>query len=67
MYEAWFDEFVIFMSKLSGPIDVLRIKYHTSSDYLDANDWEHLIKLRLPYLRTFDYEYHVWIKHQWFF
>jgi hypothetical protein len=36
----------------------LRIKYHTGSDYLDANDWKQLIKQRLPYLRTFDYEYH---------
>ena len=44
MYEAWFDEFVTFMSKLIAPVHVLRIKYHTSSDYLDADDWEQLIK-----------------------
>ncbi|CAF4992890.1 unnamed protein product [Rotaria sp. Silwood1] len=58
MYEAWFDDFVIFMSKLFAPVHVLRIKYHTGSDYLDPNDWEQLIKIRIPYLLTFDYEYH---------
>ncbi|CAF3763264.1 unnamed protein product [Rotaria sp. Silwood1] len=58
MYEAWFDDFKIFMSKLCAPIQVLRIKYHIGSDYLEADEWEHLIKMRLPYLRTFDYEYH---------
>jgi hypothetical protein len=58
MYEAWFDDFAIFMSKLFAPVQVLRIKYHTSSDYLEADSWEQLIKTRIPYLRTFNYEYH---------
>ena len=58
MYEAWFDDFQNFMLKLVAPVQILRIKYHTGSDYLDANDWEELIKKRLPYLRAFHYEYH---------
>jgi hypothetical protein len=58
MYEAWFDDFEIFMSKLFGSVQVLRIKFHTGSDYLDADSWEQLIKRRIPYLRTFNYEYH---------
>jgi len=58
MCEAWIDDFARFMSKLCAPIQVLRIKYHTGSDYLEADEWEYLIEMRLPYLRTFDYEYH---------
>ena len=58
MYEAWFDDFIIFMPKLFAPVQVLHIKYHTGSDYLEADDWKQLIKMRLPYLRKFDYEYH---------
>ena len=58
MSEVLFDEFVIFLSKLVAPVQVLRIKYSTESDYLNADDWERLIRMHLPHLRTFDFEYH---------
>lgn len=58
MDEVWFDDFEIFMSNLFAPVQVLRIKFHTGSDYLDANGWEQLIRTRMPHLHTFNYEYH---------
>ena len=58
MDEVWFDDFEIFMSYLFAPVQVLRIKYHAGSDYLNADSWEQLIKTRMPHLRTFNYEYH---------
>jgi hypothetical protein len=58
MYAVWFDEFVILMTKISAPIKILRITFHTGSDYLDADDWEHFLKMRFPYLCIFHYEYH---------
>ncbi len=57
MNEVWFDDFAIFMSNLFASVQVLRIKYHAGSDYLDADSWEQLIKNRMPHLRTFNYEY----------
>ncbi|CAM4821518.1 unnamed protein product [Rotaria magnacalcarata] len=58
MGEVWFDDFKIFMSKIFAPVRVLRIKFNMGSDYLEADNWEQLIKIRIPYLRTFDCEYH---------
>jgi hypothetical protein len=57
MYDAWFDDFKIFMSKLFASVQVLRIRYYTGSDYLEADVWEQLIKNHIPYLHTFDYKY----------
>jgi len=58
MYETWFEDFQIFISKLFAPVQVLRIKYHTGSDYLEGDSWEQLIKRYMPYLHTFNYEYY---------
>ncbi|CAF3685603.1 unnamed protein product [Rotaria sp. Silwood1] len=59
MYEILFDDFTMFMTKLFAPVQILSIKCLTGAHYLDAKDWEYLIKTRIPYLRRFNYESHV--------
>ena len=57
------DHFELFMTKLFAPVQVLRIKYHRNTDHFDDNDWEHLIRTNLPYLRSFHYENHQRFSH----
>ena len=58
IYDVWFYDFEIFMSKLIGPVQVLPIEYGTHSNYLDADKCKQLIQIYTPYLCRFDYEYH---------
>jgi hypothetical protein len=52
------DDFGVFMTKLFAPVQVLRIRYHSTTDHLDDHGWEQLIRTNLPYLRKFHYENH---------
>ncbi|CAF3091299.1 unnamed protein product, partial [Rotaria sp. Silwood2] len=53
-----FDEFEMFIAEISSPLQVLNIRQYMGEDYLDADRWEQLIKIYIPHLRRFDYEYY---------
>ena len=53
-----FTDYEMFFKKILAPVQVLRIKEHKSKDYSEADDWEKLITRYIPYLRSFNYEYH---------
>jgi hypothetical protein len=55
---ADFDEFKLFITKVSSQLQVLKIQQYTYEDYLDVDRCQRLIKNYMPHLRKFDYEYH---------
>jgi hypothetical protein len=52
-----FDEFEIFIKKISSQLRVLNLIPSSDIAYLDANRWERLISQYMPYLHTFQFEY----------
>jgi hypothetical protein len=52
-----FDEFEIFIRKISSKVKALRVTTSWVETYLDADRWERLILQHMPHLRIFDFEY----------
>jgi hypothetical protein len=52
-----FDEFEIFIRKISSQLRVLSFTPTAYIAYLDADRWERLISQHIPYLHTFQFDY----------
>ncbi|CAF4422157.1 unnamed protein product, partial [Adineta steineri] len=48
-----FNEFEIFIKKLSHCLEVLKISFYDNKTYIDANRWKQLISQYLPQLQKF--------------
>ncbi|CAF2030643.1 unnamed protein product [Rotaria magnacalcarata] len=53
-----FDEFEIFIKKISAQLRVLCFNPCSDISYLDADRWERLITKHMPLLHTFQFKYH---------
>ncbi|CAF4944798.1 unnamed protein product [Rotaria sp. Silwood1] len=53
-----FDEFEIFIKQISSQLRILHFKSYSDVFYLDADRWQQLISQYMPYLHTFQLEYH---------
>jgi hypothetical protein len=77
-----FDQFEIFIKKISFQLRKLRLTTFWESTYLDADRWKQLIKRHMPYLSEFHLDHYrvlddvesiiqftssFWIEKQWFF
>jgi hypothetical protein len=56
-----FDEFELFIKKISSPLQVLRVNISWNPTYLDADRWERLIKKHMPHLNKFHFCYDQYI------
>ncbi len=56
--EIGFDEFEMFIKKISSELRLLRLKT-SSPSYLDPKRWKHLIKKHIPHLHEFHFDCHV--------
>jgi hypothetical protein len=65
--DVGFDEFEIFITKLSAPLQILNIEQWVSYGCLDADRWERLIRRHIPQLCRFYYKvseaYHLDYEH----
>ncbi len=52
-----FNEFEIFIKKISSQLRILHFSPASDIVYLDADRWERLISQHMPYLHTFHFEY----------
>ncbi|UJR11623.1 hypothetical protein I4U23_015804 [Adineta vaga] len=53
-----FDDFEIFIQRISSKLQILKIVTFNDSSYLNANRWEQLISTNMLLLRKFYFEYH---------
>jgi hypothetical protein len=56
-----FDEFEVFIRKISSQLQVLHISIAWNTAYLDASRWEQLIKKYMPHLNKFYFNYDQYI------
>lgn len=54
-----FDEFEVFIKKISSQLQVLRLETCTSSTYLDAHRWKNLIRKYMPRLCRFHWDHRI--------
>ena len=53
-----FDQFEVFIRKISSQLRILRFSPFIDISYLDGDRWQRLISQYMPYLHTFQLEYH---------
>ncbi|CAF3978019.1 unnamed protein product, partial [Adineta steineri] len=56
-FEASFDEFEVFIKKISSQLQTFSINIYWNKDYLDSNRWEQLIKEYMPQLKQFYFQF----------
>ena len=56
-----FNEFELFIKKISSQLQILSINISWNTTYLDANQWERLIKKHIPHLNKFHFHYDQYI------
>jgi len=57
IYLPQFDEFEMFIKKISRQLQVLRVSLRAFKGYLDADRWERLISQHMPNLRKFHFRH----------
>ncbi|CAF3151709.1 unnamed protein product, partial [Rotaria sp. Silwood2] len=57
-----FDEFEIFIRKISSQLQILRITTSNDTAYLDGDRWEQLFTEYIPNLRKFEFKHHEFIE-----
>ncbi|CAF1139792.1 unnamed protein product [Adineta steineri] len=55
--DAPFDEFEVFIKKISSQLQIVSISIYWNKDYLDSNRWERLIKEYMPQLKKFYFHF----------